>query len=183
MIKTLLLNILFLTNVYSFITYPSLRSLSFKRCYTMQLSDNSGDYLDSINKKHIDKLENVKTKIIKYINQQKDENKLEKGYNPCFNPIKRVSFDTIFLNILNVKTIYMSNNSDRLIFEHHNGFRCVYYINNKEELIKINQLIKLIPHSIKTIIICDIHNVMDDMFGHLYCEPNKNDTIDNDFIC
>lgn len=158
-------------------------------CFSMRLlpiMQNSSDkpeisvsssYLESINNnndKKIKKLESVRNNIVKYLKSEKDDpetHKMEKGFVSTFYPIPKANFDTIFLSIFQICTVYMSYNLDRIIFELQSGKRYVYYIKDKADYKKISQLIDLIPNKIKHVIINDVKNTMDDVFGHLYCEP------------
>jgi hypothetical protein len=80
-------------------------------------------------------------------------------------------FDGSYLTLWSLKG-YISANNDHVVFEYNNGMRNVYYINNNFEYDKIHELIKLIPNNnINLIVVCDVKNVMDDIFGYLYCEP------------
>lgn len=135
---------------------------------TMQ--DSSESYLEKINAQPVKKQEPIRKKItnsIKPLNAHKNE----KGFVSTFYAIPKANFDTIFLNIYQISIIYFSSNVDRMIFELKTGKRFVYYITDNAEYEKINQLVNLIPHKIKHIIINDVKNTMDDIFGHLYCEP------------
>jgi len=104
----------------------------------------------------------------------KKEFKIEKGFLPKDTLIRRVTFDKISENIYQIKKTYMTYNSDRIIFEYNDEKRVVYYINNKDELLKIKNLMYLIPNNTTNIIICD-KNVMNDSSGFLFCESNDVD--------
>lgn len=131
----------------------------------------SSSYLENINNKKLKKLENIKNNISKYI--KTENNKIEKGHISTYQPIPKVQFDTIFMNIYNINKIYISYNVDRMIFEMNTGRRFVYYIKNNEDKDRINTLINLIPNQVKCIIINDVKNTMDDVFGFLYCTPDS----------
>lgn len=177
-LSKLVYTLLFVTNLF-------MNAQSFNMCIYPTMQDNcdklpqssSSSYLDKINNMNnhkIKKLEGIRKNITNYIKEFKDDpnkKKLEKGFVSTYMPIPKAHFDTIFLNIYIISVIYMSYNSDRIIFELSSGKRYVYYINNKQDAEKINKLINLIPNPIKHIIINDVQNTMDDMFGHLYCEP------------
>jgi hypothetical protein len=140
--------------------------------------DMSNDYLNNINKysgflegsnSNRNKLEKMRKNITNYI-KSKDEKQLEKGHLSTYRPIPKASFDTIFMNVNQIHHIYISSNVDRFIFEMNDNTRYVYYIDNKDEYRKMEQLMKVIPSKHKAIIINDVHNIMDDPFGYLYCE-------------
>lgn len=132
--------------------------------FVMNLSNNQ-------NSNNIKRLENIKSKITNYVKETKDTNKLEKGRVSTFQAIPKVSFDNIFMNINNISKIYMSYNVDRIIFEMTFGKRLLFYIKDKEDKERIDMLIRLIPNQLKCIIITDVKNTMDDVFGYLYCSP------------
>ena len=89
-------------------------------------------------------------------------------------PIPKSDFDNIFLNINNIITIFMSANMDRMIFVLSTDRKFVFYINTKEQLQQMEQLINILPNKhVKKIIINDVIHTMDDPFGFLYCEKNK----------
>ena len=68
----------------------------------------------------------------------------------------------------------MSANMDRMIFVLSTDRKYVFYINTKEQLQQMEQLINILPNkNVKKIIINDVMNIMDDPFGFLYCEKNK----------
>lgn len=172
MTSKLLYSIIFITNLLATqsYVYPIMQDISDKS------SSISSSYLDKLNSDanpvpNVKRLESVRKHITDYLKQQKDNFKLEKGFKSTYQPIPKTTFDTIFLNIYNISIIYMSYNMDRMIFEFKTGMKYVYYINDKNELEKMNQLIALIPHPIKQIIINDVKNMMDDAFGPLYCDP------------
>lgn len=169
---------LMISNVYAFTCLPkiysnhhnsltSIRSMS--NDYLNKLNDYS-EYLDTNTK--VKRLESIRNNIVNYIKTKKDDDskKMQIGFKSTYQPIPKVDFDTIFLNINHICQIYISSNVDRMIFELTSGKRYVYYIRTKEEYNKMDQLIKLIPRNHKTIIINDIYKVMDDPFGFLYCE-------------
>lgn len=174
-ISQILYLLLTVTNVYAFICSPlfSPKRPNFIEAKSFKV-DMSNNYLENINNnpKPIKRLESLRNNITKYIQANKTENqpKLQKGITSSYMPIPKSSFDTIFLNINHIHKIYISYNVDRMIFEMKTGSRYVYYINSKDEYIKMNQLMNLIPNNYKAIIINDIHNTMDDPFGFLYCE-------------
>ncbi len=149
--------LLVINNVYSFVSFPSVRT-NHKRIYMIN------DYLEHINN-HDD------TVVKKFITTWQNDKKLDKGYLSTYKPIPKATFDTIFLNIYQINKIYMSASMDRLVFEIFDQRRFVFYIKDKDEYRKMMQLIDLIPNQIKIIIINDIHKCMDDPFGFLYCEP------------
>ena len=141
---------------------------------TSTMVSESYSYLDNINKAYINKQKPLTGGIRKLmpsiIKDNKPEKKLEKGYTSSYSPIPIASFDTIFMNIRQITKIYMPSNVDRMIFEIDAKNRFVYYITNKVEHTKIDQLIQLMPNKCKMIIINDVQNVMDDPFGYLYCD-------------
>ena len=118
---------------------------------------------------NIKRLQNVQNNIDRYI---QDKNRtLEKGFISTYRPIPKATFDTIFLNIFQIDKVYISSNKDRMIFEFSNTNRYVYYIKNKEDFLKMEQFLNVIPNKIKISIINDIEKTMDDPFGYLYCDP------------
>lgn len=179
--------ILTLTNVYAFMHNPLFAIHNHKLKLNAASMDMSNDYLDNINKytgfldatekkqdhnPNIKKLEGIRKNITNYIKSQKDDNtkKIEPGFRSTYRPIPKATFDTIFMNINQIKQIYISYNVDRIIFEMLDKRRYVYYIDNKNEYKKMEQLMKLIPSQYKTIIINDVGKTMDDPFGYLYCD-------------
>jgi hypothetical protein len=160
-IKHLIFILLILNFSDSFIYNQIINNkIKAKKIMCHNSNHNTNQYLNNLNNNEIiDK------------NKNKNINKIERGIISTYEPIKKGTFDIIFVNIFQINKIYISSNNDRLIFEYNSTKRNVYYINNQDEYNKINQLIKLIPHDIKFIIICDVKNTMDDVFGYLYCEP------------
>ena len=149
-------------------------------CIIMQNNaDESLSYLDRINKKttepKIKKLESIRNNITKYLKdtnkKELPEPKIQIGATSSYQTIPKATFDTIFMNIYNISKLYMSYNVDRIIFEMQSGKRLVYYIKNKDDREKIDNLVNLIPNKIKIIIINDVYKIMDDPFGYLYCDP------------
>ncbi len=169
--------LLMLTNVYAFVYPHSFKHHNHLTC----IKSMSNEYLDKINdysdylnndKIKVKKLEKIRNNITNYIKTKTDDKskKIELGFKSTYQPIPKAEFDTIFMNINNIIKIYMSSNVDRMIFELATGKRYVYYINNKDDYTKMDQLIRLIPSKHKIVIINDIQNVMDDPFGFLYCD-------------
>lgn len=169
-----------ITHVYAFICNPIFAVHKMNKIVSKSAKIGmSNDYLENINKsttanenRNLKKLEGIRKNITNYIKAHKDDNtkQLEHGYRSTYQPIPKAIFDTIFMNINQIKRIYMSYNLDRMIFEMQDKRRFVYYINNTEDYKKMEQLMLLIPSKYKTIIINDVHNMMDDPFGFLYCD-------------
>lgn len=147
--------------------------------YKMNL-DNIDDNIPYLNrlenvpvKSNIDKLKSIQNNINKYIDEKKNVN--EPKYISCYNnPIKKATFDKIFLNIQNIQTIYISNDCDRAIFVFLNAQRLVYYIHNKDEYKLIEKIINIASQSLqkfKVIVICN-KDLMTDKFGFLYCDKD-----------
>ena len=158
--------------IYSpYINYNKLKTIN------MISNDNDLSYLDKINKPSstVKKLENMKKNITNFLKENKSgTKKIEKGYKSTYMPIPKSDFDNIFLNINNIITIFMSANMDRVIFVLSTDRKYVFYINTKEQLQQMEQLINILPNkNVKKIIINDVMNIMDDPFGFLYCEKNK----------
>lgn len=134
----------------------------------------SYSYLDNINKAYVSKQKplagGIRNLLPSIIKGTKSEKKLEKGHTSSYSPIPIASFDTIFMNIRQFTKIYMPPTVDRMIFEIDANKRFVYYISNKLEQTKIDQLIQLMPNKCKMIIINDVQNVMDNPYGYLYCD-------------
>jgi len=87
-------------------------------------------------------------------------------------PIPKITFDEIILNFALINNVFMSSNYDRVIIFYNNK-KGVYYIKNKKELSKINNIFKFKIINVKIII--DYVKEMDTPEGKLYCEPrNKN---------
>jgi len=184
MMNSLICFLLMLSNVYAFIYGPLFTSHNkLSRGFKTHTIEMSGEYLDNINNysSFLNKAEDPKTKKLRRISRNIDEwmkntsksadKKIEKGRQSTYSVIPKATFDTIFINIYQIQKIYMSSNFDRVIFElSSTGMRYVYYVNNKDDESKMNQLMKLIPNHHKICIINDWHNVMDDPFGYLYCE-------------
>jgi hypothetical protein len=115
------------------------------------------------------KLESIRNKITNYLDEKhktKSEPKFTTRYN---NPIPKTDFDKIFLNINNIKTIYISNDNDRAIFEFFTSQKYVYYLKDTKNRQLLNKIINILTQPVKIVIICD-KTVMDDPFGHLYCD-------------
>ncbi len=159
---------LLLTRAFSFMTIPI--SSTFNKHRFMSLT-KMNYYMTSDYLQNIDRLEKVKKNITNYIKEKKDDKKLEKGFKSTYQPIPKTSFDSIFLSIYHVSKVYMSANMDRFIFELNTGRKYVFYVHDKEDHDKMIQIINIIPHNVKHIIINDVHNCMDDSFGFLFCEP------------
>lgn len=112
------------------------------------------------------KLESIQNSISKYL---KKDAPIEKGF--CARvPIKKVHFDTIFLNIFSIDIIYTTPSEDRVIIQLNNGNKYVFYLTNQEDKVKIRKIIELVPNSITVKVITD-KRVFDDS-GFLYCENN-----------
>lgn len=112
------------------------------------------------------RLENIQKNISKYL---KKDTPIEKGFSARV-PIKKVSFDTIFLNIFSIEIIYTTPTEDRIIIQLNNGHKYVFYSTNDEDKAKIRKIIELVPNSITIKVITD-KKVFDDN-GFLYCENN-----------
>ena len=143
---------------------------------------NSKDNNYNIDKKNIRKLKNVNELASIYkekLNIKKADDKLKllstnvttlsngKGYIP------KTSFDNLFLNIGSIKNIYTTSVSDRIIVELINNKRYVYYYNNKNDYDKVQVLLNiamLYNNNVTMMIISDYGNVMESIYGHLYCE-------------
>lgn len=137
------------------------------------INENNDDNILNKNNKNTDKkLLKIKDSIQKYIEKKNnvEDQRIKDSFIPNKGIIKKVDFDKVFLNISNIQKIYLSSNNDRIIIELINNVRNVYYMKDKNDFDKIKQLIKLIPNKHKIIIISDYHNMMDDMYGPLYCE-------------
>lgn len=188
----LLLLINFINISETFVKIPLRHNITLLKnkfmCTALSLSNNTNtqSYLDQINTKKdsnirrdtlsnipkenpIKKLENVKNNIDKYMKMQNKT--IEKGFKSTYRPIPKVLFDTIFLNIFQIHTVYISSNKDRFIFELNNTNRYVYYIKDNDDYNKMEKLLNIIPNKIKIMIINDIEKTMDDPFGYLYCDP------------
>ena len=184
----LLLLINFINISETFVKIPLRHNITLLKnkfmCTALSLSNNTNtqSYLDQINTKKdsnirrdtlsnipkenpIKKLENVKNNIDKYMKMQNKT--IEKGFKSTYRPIPKVLFDTIFLNIFQIHTVYISSNKDRFIFELNNTNRYVYYIKDNDDYNKMEKLLNII----KIMIINDIEKTMDDPFGYLYCDP------------
>lgn len=119
-------------------------------------------------------LTNVKSKNI-IENTMYNNTNNENEYKPKLSKgcIKIIDFDTLFLNIFNIKKVYFSSINDRIIVVYKNDYKNVYYIDTEYDLKKIKHLISLISKNIKCIIISDFENVMNSRFGYLYCEEKE----------
>lgn len=192
MMNSLIYFLLMVSNVYAFIYSPLFSSqlstplLKSSRGLKAHNIEMSGEYLENINNDSVflnnnkptpedaklKKLQSISRNINEYMKttSKKTDAKIEQGFKSTYMPIPKAPFDTIFININQIKKIYISASVDRMIFELSSGRRYVYYINNKDDYNKMDQLIKLIPSQHKICIINDVHNTMDDPFGHLYCE-------------
>ena len=190
---TLLIIILLANSTHSFITnnfanFPHTTYNTLKKCSNayMNFDDETKDdiitYLEKIQqdklKNKVDqfdakvhKLKSVQNNINKYIEEK--NRKPEKGHTTRYNnPIKKISFDKMFLNVQNIIIIYIPYDYDRAIVEFHNNQRFVYYIHNKNEQILMDKIINIASLSgnpFKVKIICD-KIVMTDPFGYLYCQ-------------
>lgn len=172
--------LLLLSNVYAFICVPSFARKPHKMLRSCNMG---GDYLENLNNysaflnkaeepSKIQKLRIISRNINDYMKSTSNttDPKIERGTRATFIPIPKASFDTIFININQITKMYISSSLDRIIFEMQTGKRYVYYINNNDEYQKMDQLMRLIPNGHKICIINDYYSIMDDPFGHLYCE-------------
>lgn len=179
-ITQLLYFIITMTNVQAFISSP-IYIHKLNKFPQIQSSYMSNDYLENINKytkylntdqKNIKKLDGIRKNITNYIKAHKDDNipKIQNGMRSTYQPIPKATFDTIFMNINQIKLLYISSNVDRIIFEMRDNRRYVYYISNKDDYKRMEQLMNLVPTPYKSIIINDVCGSMDDPFGFLYCD-------------
>lgn len=114
------------------------------------------------------RLKNIQNKINKYLQKDKP---IEKGFSARI-PIKKVPFDTIFLNIFCIEAIYITPAEDRIIVQLNNGCKYVFYSTNEEDKKKIRKIIEIVPNSITVKVITN-NKVFDDN-GFLYCENCEN---------
>lgn len=112
------------------------------------------------------RLEDIQKNISRYL---KKDVPIEKGFS-ARSPIKKVPFDTIFLNIFSIEIIYTTPSEDRIIIQLNNGHKYIFYSTNEEDKAKIRKIIELVPNSITIKVITD-KKVFDDN-GFLYCESN-----------
>jgi len=141
--------------------------------YIFMLFITSGNgYLITMNDNYnsINKLNIVKNNINNYIEKNKyvnnNKNEIKKTiYN---NPIKSVNYEKVLINISIIKKIYISYDYDRAIID--TGYnKYVYYIKTRDDKLKFNIIISVLPNECKKIIVCD-KSIMTDNFGYLYCE-------------
>lgn len=125
----------------------------------------STSYVRNIHMSSFDnRLKNVQKNINNYL---KKDRPIEKGFSARI-PIKKVTFDTIFLNIFSIETIYTTPSEDRIIIQLQNGCKYVFYATNEEDKKKIRRIIEIVPNSITVKVIAN-NKVFDDN-GFLYCE-------------
>jgi len=150
-------------NTYSTLKLSNnMRPLLYKPSFNKPLTSLKCSYLENIeNASYYEK--NNPVLLPKPI-PIKVENKIPKPV-----PIPCLTFDNLFLILFNVKKIYISSNSDRIIVEYDNK-KGVFYINNFIERNKIEFLISLI--NVDVTIVNDYPTRMDYPNGELYCSPN-----------
>lgn len=102
-------------------------------------------------------------------NYLKKDIPIEKGIQSR-SPIPKVPFDTIFLNIFSIKTIYITPVEDRIVIVLNNNNKYIYYSTCDDDKQKIRKIIEIVPNSITVIIITDIKNVFENDTGMLYSE-------------
>lgn len=131
-------------------------------------------YLDSLDKKpqnsNIDKLKSIQNNITKYIEEKSKKTDQSQVFPTRYNnPIHKASFDKIFLNINNIRTVYIPNDYDRAIFVMNKNEKFVFYIHNKDEKHLVEKIINLIGKQVKVVVLCNKSD-MTDPFGRLYCD-------------
>lgn len=162
----LVLWFLMIPNVLSFLHNHV--NLIQKRSITM--CSNDSNYLEKINNKKVEKMEKIKQNIEKYIIETKKEKKKEPNFQSFYNnPISKINFDKLFMNLNNINNIYLTSDCDRAVFFFKNTSRHVFYAKTKEEKDLIEKIIKYRPDNVKVVIVCD-KNLFTDSFGFLYCD-------------
>lgn len=162
------------TNVYKLpcgLGSRNQRNIKKSPTFRMNLNKHNENY-DKTPEDDSKKLLRIKENIQKYIEKKNyvENQRVNNTFVSNKGIIKKVDFDKVVINIRNIQKIYFSSNNDRIIIELVNNTRNVYYMKDKNDLTKIEELINLIPNKIKIIIITDYERMMDDMYGPLYCE-------------
>lgn len=112
------------------------------------------------------RLRDIQLKIENYIKQ---DTPIQSGIKSRA-PIPKVPFDTIFLNIFSIKTIYTTPSEDRIIISLNNDNKYIYYSTCDDDKKKIRKIIEIVPNSITVIVISDVRNVFDNENSFLYSE-------------